>query len=137
MKSIIAFIRSLFATIERDSPQATVVLEDVSYDDERHTLTIKNLPGRPIITTVKDTNSMDPLVDAGHIIILQPEEDHRVGDVVMYASDPRYFPDSQFILHRIVGEQGDKWITRGDNNRANDPLVHKRNVIARLKMVFY
>uniref|UniRef100_A0A6M3J2W7 Putative peptidase n=1 Tax=viral metagenome TaxID=1070528 RepID=A0A6M3J2W7_9ZZZZ len=138
IQALIDFLKKLFegSAVERPSPQVTVKAEDINYDDETHTLTIRNFPSRPIITTVTDTNSMDPFIDAGQMIILQPDEPAKVGDIAMYAADPQYWGDTNYILHCIIGERDDYWIFKGDNNKTSDPPVPKEAVVARLKAVF-
>ena len=85
-------------------------------------LTITNIPFADLwITTVADTNSMDPTVDAGHTCILGRITDHselQVGDVCIYTS-----PIGN-IMHRIheTGEdENGRWYRfKGDNNRLVD-----------------
>jgi len=71
-----------------------------------------------------DTNSMDPVIDAGaHAIEMAPksEDDVQVGDIVAYKSD--YAEGT--IIHRVVfkgqDEKGTYYILKGDNNPINDP----------------
>ena len=71
-----------------------------------------------------DTNSMDPVIDAGaHAIEIIPKsgDDIQVGDIVAYKSD--YAEGT--IIHRVVfkgqDEKGAYFVLKGDNNPANDP----------------
>ncbi len=70
-----------------------------------------------------DTNSMDPVIDAGaHAIEVVPElpDDIHMGDIVSYKSD---YADG-ILIHRVVeiGNDGE-WYCRmkGDNNPFEDP----------------
>jgi hypothetical protein len=74
--------------------------------------------------TFTDTNSMDPVIDAGsYAIEVTPksEDDLSVGDIAAYSSD---FADGT-IIHRIVhignDEQGKYFVLKGDNNPTSDP----------------
>lgn len=71
-----------------------------------------------------DTNSMDPMIDAGsNSIELKPKttEDVKVGDIISYHSE---YADG-LIIHRVVevGEDRDGWYVRvkGDNLEQKDP----------------
>jgi hypothetical protein len=71
-----------------------------------------------------DTNSMDPVIDAGsHAIEMIPksEDEIQVGDIVAYKSD--YAEGT--IIHRVVfkgkDEKGTYFVLKGDNNPINDP----------------
>ncbi len=71
-----------------------------------------------------DTNSMDPIIDAGsNSIELKPKttEDVKVGDIISYHSE---YADG-LIIHRVVevGEDSSGWFVRvkGDNLANKDP----------------
>jgi hypothetical protein len=71
-----------------------------------------------------DTNSMDPVIDAGaHAIEIVPksEDDIQVGDIVAYQSE--YAEGT--IIHRVVfkgqDDKGTYFVLKGDNNPINDP----------------
>ncbi len=68
-----------------------------------------------------DTNSMDPLLDAGaNALQIQPQSPLQIreGDIISYTS-----PEGT-IIHRVIGtgQDADGWyaITQGDNNGAPD-----------------
>ncbi|MBN1792623.1 signal peptidase I [Candidatus Woesearchaeota archaeon] len=74
--------------------------------------------------TFTDTNSMDPVIDAGaNAIEVTPEneDDLQVGDIVAYESE---YADG-LIIHRIAykgkDEKGTYFILKGDNNPTSDP----------------
>ena len=71
-----------------------------------------------------DTNSMDPVIDAGsNSIELKPKttEDVKIGDIISYHSE---YADG-LIIHRVVevGQDADGWFVRvkGDNLEKKDP----------------
>src|SRR4030042_68206 len=71
-----------------------------------------------------DTNSMDPVIDAGaHAIEIIPksEDEIGVGDIVAYESE--YAEGS--IIHRVVykgqDEKGTYFVLKGDHNPVSDP----------------
>ena len=71
-----------------------------------------------------DTNSMDPVIDAGaHAIEVVPnsEDEIQVGDIVAYESE---YADG-VIIHRVVhkaqDEKGIYFVLKGDNNPISDP----------------
>ena len=71
-----------------------------------------------------DTNSMDPIIDAGsNSIELKPKttEDVKIGDIISYNSE---YVDG-LIIHRVVevGEDKDGWFVgvKGDNLAKEDP----------------
>ena len=119
-------------TIDVPSPRHIVSQDDISYDKDRHTLTIRGLLPDIWITTVQDTNSMDPTVDAGHTCILANNfnaEDLAVGDIVVAWAEWR----GTDVLHRIIkieeDEQGRKFTLKGDNNYRTDPGFVRGNDI--------
>ena len=71
-----------------------------------------------------DTNSMDPIIDAGANaieVVPESEDEINVGDIVAYESD--YAEGT--IIHRIVykgqDEKGTYFVIKGDNNPVSDP----------------
>lgn len=71
-----------------------------------------------------DTNSMDPVFDAGaNGIEIKPEseEDVHVGDIISYRSN---YVDG-LVVHRVIDTGSDErgWyaVTKGDNNPSKDP----------------
>ena len=107
-------------TVDIPSPRDIIANADIIYSENKQTVTIHGMVGI-WLTTVADTNSMDPVVDAGHTCILTSHflrNDLRIGDCCVY------WNGSQNILHRIVAinvdEKGRYFTFRGDNTSAND-----------------
>lgn len=70
-----------------------------------------------------NTNSMDPLIDeTSNAIEIKPasEDAIKVGDIISYVDK-----DFNTIIHRVVDtgydKEGKYFITKGDNNSAEDP----------------
>lgn len=110
-----------------------VLLDDIDNEIEKH------YPNS-IMVGVTDTNSMEPLVDFGHQIVLIPfkndEEKSKiqVGDVIWFH---RMSDGSPNVLHRVI-EKHDGWVmTRGDNLVANDGPTIYANIKGYLAMVIY
>ena len=106
--------------------------EDVSYNKETKTLTIKNIEPEVEINTVQNTNSMEHFIDVGHIIIMSNNpkymDDLKVGDVIIFDAG-----DGRTIIHSIVeissdGEQA-VYVTQGWNIKDPDPYQIYREQI--------
>ena len=102
------------------SPQDRIPEAAIQVFDDRVVIRLDD----PQWATFTDTNSMDPVIDAGaNAIQLIPksEADIQVGDIVSYES--RFFDG--IIIHRVVykgaDEQGAYFVLKGDNNPTNDP----------------
>src|SRR3972149_1946570 len=57
-------------------------------------------------------SSMEPLLHGGDLAVLRRASDYQVGDVAAYRNQDL----GQVVLHRIVGQEGDKYTLKGDNN---------------------
>ena len=74
------------------------------------------------LLTVQNTNSMEPWVDAGDVVILSKDISQvRVGDVATYRS-----PEGYLVLHRIEEEKVIRGVRsfrfKGINNFRSDPF---------------
>ena len=66
---------------------------------------------------VSNTNSMEPWIDAGDVILVQPlaaNEQPTVGEVYVYKVG------DMLVIHRLTRVSGDKYTFRGDNNFRDD-----------------
>lgn len=61
-------------------------------------------------------DSMEPTLSEGDLVIAKRASSYDVGDIVAYRS-----PYDPVVIHRIVGIDGDTFITQGDNNDSVDP----------------
>lgn len=103
---------------ERISPYDWIQESDIKLYSDGVTINVEN----PQWAVFADTNSMDPIIDAGahaiEIIPTTPNQVH-VGDIVSYQSG------SSTIIHRVIetGEDSNGWyaVFKGDNNPIKDP----------------
>lgn len=112
--------RYIFNNKERDSPSDWVDEEQIHVYSNKVVIDVSN----PQWATFTDTNSMDPVIDAGsHAIEVVPKNESQleIGDIISYKSD---YVDGT-VIHRIVdmGQDANGWYckTKGDNNPFEDP----------------
>lgn len=75
------------------------------------------------------SNSMQPVFNAGDVILIKPELEPKVNDVVTFKH-----PDGILVTHRIIDtavENGkEMFVTKGDNNNVQDEgLVARESII--------
>lgn len=63
-------------------------------------------------------DSMEPTLSQGDLAIARGQNSYAVGDIVAY-----YSPYGPIVIHRIVGIDGDNFVTQGDNRDSVDPWV--------------
>ncbi len=109
---------------EIPSPKIRIKTGDVILDTATNEVTFKRLSKGAWITSVADTGSMEPLIDIGMIVILEPVMDIHdlvLGDVICYQKPGTPNP----ILHRIIKIYEDNtgwWCNaKGDNVVSKDP----------------
>lgn len=107
--------------------------------DELNLLLEKYYKGS-LIVGVTDTNSMEPLIDNGHQIVLIPMNDDekkgiQEGDIIWFY---RMADDSPNVLHRVIQKRDDGIvITRGDNTVQLDGFTLPKNIKGYCGMVIY
>lgn len=69
------------------------------------------LGGATTYVTTQGT-SMEPRFHTGDLAVLTPASSYGVGDVVAYRSEALH----TIVMHRIVSMDGDRFVTKGDNN---------------------
>ena len=72
--------------------------------------------GGPLTYAVIHGTSMEPRLHQGDLVLLRPAGGYDPGQVVGY-HDPLL---KRLVLHRIVGNDGTRFITKGDNNNFRD-----------------
>ena len=60
------------------------------------------------------SNSMSPIFSKNDIIIIQEQNEYKVGDIVAYNNN------GEIITHRIIEKNGNEFYTKGDNNNTKD-----------------
>jgi len=110
-----------------------ILLDDIDNEIEKY------YPNS-IMIGVTDTNSMEPLIDFGHQIVLIPFKNDeekakiQVGDIIWFH---RMSDGSPNVLHRII-ETHDGWVvTRGDNLVVNDGPTIYANIKGYCAMIIY
>lgn len=102
------------------SPKDRIREDQIKVYDDRVVIDITN----PEWATFTDTNSMDPVIDAGTNaieIVPKSQDDVKVGDIVSYKSQYA----SGTIIHRVaykgIDNDGVYFVMKGDNNPTSDP----------------
>jgi len=114
--------------LERPSPKIRIRPEQVRI--ENGTLTVTGL-GRCFIAAIAPTNSMEPGIDDGMYVVLDPDvppEDIIPGDIIWFET-PAFK-----AIHRVmeVGEDASGWYCQcqGDNNSSiPDPVLARKEDI--------
>lgn len=77
--------------------------------------------GRATLVMVSG-NSMEPTLRHRDLVFAHRSEEHRVGDVIVYAI-PEGLPGAgAFVIHRVIGGDGTiGYVTQGDNRNSPDP----------------
>lgn len=86
------------------------------------------------LMTVVNTNSMEPLIDAGDIVCMEKISSSatiNVGDICMYGLN------SDFILHRVIKIKDNKCLMKGDNNLFADGWIPKEEITHKLISIAY
>jgi hypothetical protein len=107
-------------------PASRIKFSEIGYDNDLISFYISDV----FVTSVAGTGSMLPMLDKGVIILIKATDDVRVGEVAIYNIG------EGSIIHRIVGEDGDNWIFKGDNNTYTE-TIPKSAVTGRLVAVIY
>ncbi|WP_278975085.1 signal peptidase I [Nitrosopumilus sp.] len=63
-------------------------------------------------------NSMYPVIESGTFVVLKQEQQYFLGDIIGFVNE-----DNKNVVHRIVEQTDEGFITKGDNNKKNDPGV--------------
>jgi len=112
------------------SPRVNIKFEDIIYDEENEELTFCNIEPEIKIGTVQNTNSMEPMIDVGHITVRSNNrkymDDLNVGDVIIWNIN------RGDIIHSIIeiGNDGEWYCrTQGLNVNSPDPELIRRKHI--------
>jgi signal peptidase I len=76
--------------------------------------------GGPATYIIVDGLSMEPTYHNGDLVILHKSDTYAMGDIVAYATSD-FFQTGRLVIHRIVGQDAQGFITRGDNRQNMDP----------------
>jgi len=78
-------------------------------------LTPSNLGGSTTYLVTRGT-SMLPTHEPGALVVTRTQNAYAIGDVIAFYREGL----DHIVLHRIVGIDGDRFVTRGDNNAFDD-----------------
>mgnify|MGYP001575730797 CR=1 FL=1 len=101
------------------SPHPRIGRDQIHFYADKVIIDVKN----PQWAMFADTNSMDPVFDAGHYaveVVPQQVSDIHVGDIVSYESAS----SDTALVHRVmsIGDDGEWYaVIKGDNNLVSDP----------------
>ena len=70
--------------------------------------------GVPLTAVVSD--SMEPNLYKGDMLVIYGTQEIEVGDIIVYQNPKTNLP----IVHRVIEDVDGKFITKGDNNPADD-----------------
>ncbi len=77
------------------------------------------------------SGSMEPTLSTGDMVICKEQDGYQINDIIVYYDEQ----ENEFVLHRIIGNGADGFITKGDFNPDQDPApVKMENVQG--KMIF-
>ena len=69
----------------------------------------------PVTYVITRGISMEPVFVQGDLVLLRTSTSYTVGDIVGFRT-----PDISLVVHRIIGMEGDRFVTQGDNNSVED-----------------
>ena len=78
--------------------------------------------------TVVLSGSMEPALSVDDLLIVTPEDDYKVGDIVVFQTQ------RTAIVHRIISIDGEVITTRGDANTGDDEPITKANIKGRVAL---
>ena len=61
------------------------------------------------------SGSMYPVLNVNDFILIKKSDDYNIGDIITFNVDNKYL-----VTHRIIEEQENKYVTKGDNNNSED-----------------
>lgn len=68
--------------------------------------------GGSVSYVITQGNSMKPVFESGDLVIVREASDYGVGDVIAAENEQLQAP----VLHRIIEERDERYVTQGDNN---------------------
>lgn len=98
------------------------------------TLYLRNTTGNPraslfgVTTHVVISDSMEPYLSKGDVLIVKESDSYDIGDVITYIDG-----DGRSITHRIVEVDIGGYIAKGDNNPSCDPgMISETQIVGKL-----
>ena len=72
------------------------------------------------------TGSMQPTLNINDIIIVKITDDIKVGDIITYREE------SDFITHRVISNNKETFVTKGDYNNTEDNPIDTSKIVGKL-----
>lgn len=72
------------------------------------------------------TGSMQPTLDINDIIIVKITDNVKVGDIITYREE------NDFITHRVISNNKDTFVTKGDYNNTEDNPIDTSKIVGKL-----
>ena len=77
-------------------------------------------------TSVVLSGSMEPTLSVNDFVFIQKADTYKINDIVVYQSGEK------LIIHRIIAETDDGFITKGDANNVSDPAIESEQIKGKL-----
>jgi signal peptidase I len=76
---------------------------------------------------------MSPFIKDGDVITVSPvlRSSPGLGDVVAFVQKET----GRLLIHRVIGKNGESYLTRGDNAPEGDGFIHEANILGCVTMV--
>lgn len=75
------------------------------------------------------TGSMESEINIGDVIVVKLTDKVNIGEVIVFEQD------SSLIVHRLIKQNGDKYITKGDANNLEDEPITKERIKGKVQKV--
>jgi len=85
--------------------------------------TYVNLFGYTVFSVA--TGSMQPTLNINDIIIIKITDDVKENDIITFREN------NEFITHRVIKNNNETFITKGDSNNTEDNPINKQNIIGK------
>lgn len=125
MKRVGAILRGtvLFFLVTVIAMNGILLIKRLVYKED-----LPSLFGYSIVTVL--SGSMEPEFSPGDMLLIKAQKDYEVGDIVTYEDQ------SSYVTHRIIEEDQDSYLTKGDANNAPDgKRIPKENIYGAVHLV--
>lgn len=87
------------------------------------------LPGN-IQLKIVQSGSMEPVIPTGSLVVVKPADSYIRGDVITFGADTKtQVPTTHRIVDIQPGASGVEYVTKGDANKAADPVAASANEV--------
>lgn len=74
------------------------------------------------------TGSMADTINIGDIVIVKINDNIKINDIIVYQDN------DYFVTHRLIQENGNELVTRGDANNSEDVPISRNQVLGKVVM---